>query len=146
MRNRTIVSFLILGALAAALSGCLIDDAFPAFPFLPGVIEVADGLLLELVSAAGIINRPQVGRADTFRVQPYTRVVILFETSRDGYGNPTGLSDDRVWSLTDVEVRCELKGVNDTIYTPGDPQHHDGISANGRANACYWFPLYTGAL
>jgi hypothetical protein len=145
MRSRAACLVLILGALTLALSGCLFDIDAP-FPGLPDWGGDDEGVLLELLSAPGVIHRPQVGQRGTWRVQPYTKVKVLFETARDQYGNPTGLSDDRLWSITDVTIRCELKGEDDTVYTPGDPMRHDGFYADGRKNACVWFPLYTGKM
>ncbi len=99
-----------------------------------------------LLSQAGKINRPLLGGGDDWVVQPFDRQVLLFATGFDQYGNPTGLRDDTIWKITEVEINCEDKGFNDTVFNPGDPYKRYGFSVNGIENACVWYPLYTAEM
>ena len=142
MRKLILRSFLVAIFLLPiiALSGCKVG-----FVIGPGSGDDANNQVVRL-SAPGMINRPLIGGGDDWTRQPLNRTLFLFGTGTDRYGNTTGLTDDSVWHIKTVTIRCEKKGSDDTIYNPGDAYQLNGFSADGFANACVWYPTYTGEI
>ena len=139
---RRIAFLCVMAAALGLVGGCIM----PLVPPEPGEPPQPQQAVLELLSARGTIYRPLVSHGDDWYVEPYDRHDLFFATGRDRYGNAVGLSDDRVWRIVDVVIRCDLKGKDDTVYNAGDPFQRHGFSTDGIANACTWFPLYTGGV
>ena len=101
-------------------------------------------LILERVSSPGKIYRPLIGSGDDWFAIPRERRLLLFSTGRDQFGNPTGLSNDQTWHITNVIIKCDLKGEADTVFNP--PRRAGRFWADGFDNACIWYPTWTGSI
>jgi len=115
----------LLALLLIALSGCQWTQVLPE-------PEVA----LRVISAAGVISPPTSNGMPIYydaNVQPGDKIVLVFATGVDQYGNLVGLTDDTRWTIREVRIRCDEKVVEDTVFWP----------ANVGPNACVWFPGWT---
>ena len=103
---------------------------------------------VERVDPEAWIHRPWITNGDDWYVNGLDEVMLLWRTDRDRYGNPTGLTDDVAWELVEVTINCpERGGVDDTIFTPGDPSHRlSYLSADGEPNAVLWWVGYVAPI
>ena len=120
---------ILLGLLLLALSGCMLP---------PVALEA----IVERVGPLDDLRRPLISHGDDWYAIVLNGRTLLFGTDTDQYGNPTGLSDDTVWSIVDVTIKCALRAGPDTVFNPGDPFQRLGFSSDGIDNACLWWPGY----
>ena len=131
--KRTILLFLILSL--GLLSGCVFPPAITNQPI------VEDVAVFKVISAAGSIYRPLVTGSDDWYVQPGNMETLDFSSGRDQYGDPIGLLDDDRWIIQTLNVRCDQKYQDDTLFWPSlnKPIPY-------RDNSCVWFPGYTAPI
>uniref|UniRef100_A0A6H1Z8I2 Uncharacterized protein n=1 Tax=viral metagenome TaxID=1070528 RepID=A0A6H1Z8I2_9ZZZZ len=134
MTKKTIPLVLLL---LVAVSGCMI---------LPGggdgIVIIDEDAAVRLITTCVIypplFNGQPIGY-NTY--QPGSLIHLDFSGGRDQYGNPCGLSDPLRFAIEQVTVRCELKGVDDTIFWPSTE-----FKVPYKDNSCVWFPGWTSAI
>ena len=135
MKRRTIL-LLALTLSLGLLGGCVFDA--PLDPDQPIVVDVA---VFKVISVAGAIYRPLVTGSDDWHVQPGNFETLDFSSGRDQYGNHIGLSNDDRWIIRTLNVRCDQKYQDDTLFWPSATQ-----PVPYRDNDCVWFPGYTAPI
>ena len=101
--------------------------------------DVVGDITISLVSPAGKINEPLFNGMPfnyNMYVQPGDKVFIDWQTSKNQYNEPTGLSDDTQWRIHEVRIHCSEKQDDDSVYWPDSYQE----------NTMFWFPTWTGPL
>jgi len=124
------------------LYGCVLDLGLGGGSSAPSPRD----LTLERIGSPGKIYRPLIGSGDDWFATPRKRMLLLYSTGRDQFGNPTGLSDDLIWHIVPggVTIQCELQTGSDTIFNP--PYERGRFWADGYENACIWYPTWVAPI
>jgi len=108
-----------------------------------------------LVNSPPVIRKPRInGAFGLWKAWPYDKTTVFLNYQNDHLGHETGISDPDgdEWTLTGLEIKCDLNDEADTLFYPsryGVEQYHidnkSGCGARDVYPAAVWFPMYTAA-
>jgi len=105
-----------------------------------------------LVNSPPVIRKPRIGGAfGLWKAWPFEETTVFLNYQNDNFGHETGISDPDgdSWTLTGLEIKCDLNDYADTLFYPsryGVEQYHidqgEGCDAKDVYPAVVWYPMY----